>query len=113
VHSSLFEAIPSDFFGFCLDVGHHNVFANGPLKKWIDTFSEKIMEVHFHDNDGEEDTHWAIGAGNVDFGGLFQLMRKKGLNPTITLEPHEEETLWQSLSSADFKNHLSTAHPQV
>ncbi len=113
VHSSLFEAIPSDFFGFCLDVGHHNVFANGPLKKWIDTFSEKIMEVHFHDNDGEEDTHWAIGAGNVDFGGLFQLMRKKGLKPTITLEPHEEETLWQSLSSADFKNHLSTAHPQV
>ncbi len=113
VHSALFEAIPSDFFGFCLDVGHHNVFADGSFEKWIDTFNEKIMEVHLHDNDGEADTHWAIGAGNVDFGSLFQLMRKKGLTPTIALEPHAEETLWQSLSSADFRNYLSTPHSPV
>jgi len=113
VHSALFEAIPSDFFGICLDVGHHNVFANGPLKKWIDTFNEKIMEVHLHDNDGEKDAHWAIGAGNVDFRGFFQLMRKNGLKPTITLEPHEEETLWQSLESPDVKHYLNTAHRQV
>ena len=113
VHSALFEAIPSDSFGFCLDVGHHNVFANGPLDKWIDTFNGKIMEVHLHDNDGEADTHWPIGAGNVDFGGLFQRMRQKGLTPTLTLEPHEEATLWQSLSSGDFRDHLNTTHQKV
>ena len=113
VHSALFEAIPSDFFGICLDVGHHNVFANGPLKKWIDTFNEKIMEVHLHDNDGEKDAHWAIGAGNVDFRGFFQLMRKNGLKPTITLEPHEEETLWQSLGAEELRNHFNSAPSQV
>ena len=113
VHSALFEAIPSDSFGLCLDVGHHNVFADESLKKWIDTFNGKIMEVHLHDNDGEEDSHWAIGAGNVDFGGLFQWMRQNGLRPTITLEPHEEETLWQSLSSEDLRNHLNAIHWQV
>jgi sugar phosphate isomerase/epimerase len=113
VHSALFEAIPSDSFGFCLDVGHHNVFADGSLEKWIDTFNEKIMEVHLHDNDGEADTHWAIGAGNVDFEGLFQRMRNNGLKPTLTLEPHEEETLWKSLSSEVLRDHFNTAPRQV
>jgi len=71
------------------------------------------MEVHLHDNDGEADTHWAIGAGNVDFGDFFQQIRQNGLRPTFTLEPHEEETLWQSLSSADFRNNFNTDHSQV
>ena len=113
VHSALFEAIPSEFFGFCLDVGHHNVFADGPLGKWIDAFSEKIMEVHLHDNDGKKDAHWAIGAGNVNFGDFFQLMRTKGLKPTITLEPHAEETLWQSLASDELRYHFNTVPSQV
>ena len=110
---TLFEAISSDAFGFCLDVGHHNVFADEPLEKWIDAFGEKIMEVHLHDNDGKEDSHWAIGTGNVDFSGLFQRIRTKGLQPTITLEPHEEETLWQSLGAAALKSHFETSPGQV
>ena len=113
VHAALFEAISSDAFGFCLDVGHHNVFADEPLEKWIDAFGEKIMEVHLHDNDGKEDSHWAIGTGNVDFSGLFQRIRTKGLQPTITLEPHEEETLWQSLGAAALKSHFETSPGQV
>jgi len=103
VHAALFNAIPSDNFGFCFDVGHHNVFGKSPLKEWVQALGEKIMELHLHDNDGAEDTHQAIGTGNVDFIDLFQVMSKNGLTPTICLEPHEEETLWQSLASDDFK----------
>ncbi len=108
VHCALFDAIPSDAFGFCLDVGHHHVFGKSPLKKWLETLGEKIMELHLHDNNGEEDTHLAIGKGNVDFAGLFQFINENGLSPTITLEPHKEETLWQSLASEDLKEFIRT-----
>ena len=106
VHCSLFNAISSDAFGFCLDVGHHHVFGKNPLKEWVKTLGEKIMELHLHDNNGDEDTHLAVGKGSVDFAGLFKLLNEKGLSPTITLEPHKEETLWQSLASEDLKDFI-------
>lgn len=108
VHCALFNAIPSDAFGFCLDVGHQHVFGKSPLKEWVETLGEKIMELHLHDNNGEEDTHLAVGKGNADFAGLFQIINEKGLSPTITLEPHKEETLWQSLASEDLKKFIRT-----
>ena len=74
----------------------------------METLGAKIMELHLHDNNGEEDTHLAIGKGNADFAGLFQLIDEKGLSPTITLEPHEEETLWLSLASEDLKEFIRT-----
>lgn len=99
VHRALFEAINSENFGFCLDVGHHNVFSSVDLKTWLEALGEKICEVHLHDNDGKEDTHLAIGKGKVDFVGLFNYLKQNTIKPTITLEPHQEETLWQSLAS--------------
>ena len=66
------------------------------------------MGLHLHDNRGEKDSHLAIGKGSADFAGLFQLVGENGLRPTITLEPHEEETLWQSLASEDFKKFIQT-----
>jgi sugar phosphate isomerase/epimerase len=106
VHCALFDTIPSDAFGFCLDVGHHHVFGKSPLKEWIGMLGEKILALHLHDNCGEEDSHLAIGKGNVDFTGLFQMLDERGLMPVITLEPHEEETLWQSLASEDLKDFI-------
>jgi sugar phosphate isomerase/epimerase len=108
VHCALFNAIPSHAFGFCLDVGHHHVFSKRPLKEWMGAIGEKIMELHLHDNNGEEDKHLAVGKGNADFAGLFRCINEKGLSPTITLEPHKEETLWQSLASEDLNKFILT-----
>jgi sugar phosphate isomerase/epimerase len=106
VHRALFEAIPSDVFGFCLDVGHQHVFGKCALKEWVETLGDKLMELHLHDNHGEEDTHLAIGKGTADFAGLFKMINEKGLSPIITLEPHKEETLWQSLAFEDLKDFI-------
>ncbi len=106
VHCAIFDSIPSDALGFCFDIGHHHVFGKSPLNEWVDTLGEKIMGLHLHDNSGEEDSHLAIGEGNADFTGLFQFIGDKGLRPTITLEPHEEGTLWQSLASEGFKKFI-------
>jgi sugar phosphate isomerase/epimerase len=108
VHVALFDKIPSHAFGFCLDVGHHHVFGKSPHREWVKTLGDKILALHLHDNNGKEDSHWAIGKGNVDFKGLFQLVCENGLRPAITLEPHEEETLWQSLASEDLKEFIQT-----
>ena len=87
-------------------MGHYNVFGKSPLKEWVETLGEKIMGLHLHDNSGEEDSHLAIDEGNADFAGLFRFINEKGLQPTITLEPHEEETLWQSLASDSLKKFI-------
>jgi sugar phosphate isomerase/epimerase len=108
VHRAIFDSIPSDALGFCLDVGHQNVFGKSPLKDWVETLSEKIMGLHLHDNCGEEDSHLAIDKGNADFTGLFRFINEKRFRPTITLEPHEEETLWQSLASESLGKFIQT-----
>jgi sugar phosphate isomerase/epimerase len=107
-HCALFNAIPSKAFGFCLDIGHQHAFGKLPLEEWMGALGEKIMELHLHDNNGEEDAHLAVGKGSADFTGLFRFINEKGLSPTITLEPHREETLWQSLAFEDLKEFIRT-----
>lgn len=96
---TLLERISSEYLGFCLDVGHMNVFGEAPLSEWLDALGPYLKEVHLHDNDGCKDSHAAIGSGTVPFEELFQYLRHLEVKPLVTLEPHEEATLWTSLES--------------
>ena len=96
---TLLEKISSEYLGFCLDVGHLNVFGEVPLSAWLDALGPYLKEVHLHDNDGLSDAHAPIGSGTVDFDELFLYLRDKEMTPLVTLEPHEEATLWRSLES--------------
>ena len=96
---TLIEKISSEYLGFCLDVGHMNVFGEAPLSEWLDALGPHLKEVHLHDNDGRSDTHAPIGSGTVPFEELFQYLRHLEMKPLVTLEPHEEATLWRSLES--------------
>lgn len=91
------ENISSDHLGFCLDVGHQNVFGRAPLSEWLDALGPYVRELHLHDNDGLWDEHGPIGSGKVPFAEVFQLVASKDARPLITLEPHEEASLWKSL----------------
>jgi sugar phosphate isomerase/epimerase len=96
---ALLEKISSEYLGFCLDVGHMNVFGEAPLSEWLEALGNHLKEVHLHDNDGRRDTHAPIGSGTVPFEELFQYLRHLERKPLVTLEPHEEATLWRSLES--------------
>lgn len=100
-HTGLFEKIDSPSFGFCLDVGHCNVFSKAPLREWVETLGERLREVHLHDNDGLQDAHLPVGKGTVDFDGLFGYLRDMGREPVLTLEPHTEEHLPESLAGLE------------
>jgi len=96
-HRALFEQLKSPFFGFCLDMGHQNSFSSTPIKEWLEVLSDFIQELHLHDNDGSLDQHRPVGSGTVDFGTLFRFLHSTGKDPLMTLEPHREEELAETL----------------
>ncbi len=55
--------------GVCFDVGHANTM--GQIDAMIDTFSDRIVNVHIHDNHGRSDEHLTIGDGDIDFRRLI------------------------------------------
>jgi sugar phosphate isomerase/epimerase len=83
---SLKKSLKSDAIKFCFDIGHFNVYSKTPLKLWLDEMGDSIDEVHLADNDGSDDTHAALGRGNVDFAGLFAELSARGIDPQFTIE---------------------------
>lgn len=94
-------ALNSPFARFCLDVGHVQAFAKNTWQDWLPTLTPWLGQVHLHDNTGASDAHLAPGQGSFDFAGLFAYLKQEGLNPIVTLEPHTEEGVWQSLAALD------------
>lgn len=97
-HRDLLTAVDSSHFGFCLDVGHQHSFSRTPLSSWIESLGGFLREVHLHDNGGTHDDHLPIGRGSIDFRAFFGSLRNRGISPLLTLEPHREEHLIESLA---------------
>lgn len=100
-HLELLHELGSPYAGFCLDVGHVMAFAKNSWQDWLSPLSPWLKQLHLHDNSGEGDDHLAIGAGKFDFAGLFAHLRNHDLRPVITLEPHREDGLWDSLNALE------------
>jgi sugar phosphate isomerase/epimerase len=98
---ALIEEMDSEHLGFCLDMGHMNVFGEVALSEWLDALGPHLKEVHLHDNNGHSDSHGPIGSGTAPFQELFQYLHDQEKRPIITLEPHEEATLWVSLENLE------------
>jgi sugar phosphate isomerase/epimerase len=70
-----------------LDIPH--AFTSGGMKSVIDyiyTFNDKIVHVHWHDNNGNRDEHLPIGAGLIDHQNAFKALKNINYDSTITLE---------------------------
>jgi sugar phosphate isomerase/epimerase len=83
--------------GFCLDTGHFLIFSKVPLKQWLDTFSDGLLELHLHDNDGQRDLHQPVGEGTFDFTSLCSQIDARGLEPVVVLEHYCAEDTTRSL----------------
>ncbi|MEN6374216.1 MAG: sugar phosphate isomerase/epimerase [Smithella sp.] len=95
----LFERLDSDRICFCFDTGHFNVFARTELKVWLTELGQYLGHLHLHDNYGERDEHLPVGNGTFPFAEFFAALREIKASPTITLEAHAEDNLWESLSN--------------
>lgn len=59
------ELIGTTNLGFCLDIGHANT--TDQIDELIKAFRDRLVNVHIHDNHGENDEHLTLGEGSIDF----------------------------------------------
>ncbi|MFY9872760.1 MAG: sugar phosphate isomerase/epimerase family protein [Candidatus Nitrosopolaris sp.] len=70
-----------------LDIPH--AFTSGGMKsviEYINTFRDKIIHIHWHDNHGKTDEHLPIGEGLIDHEKAVRALKDIDYDRTITLE---------------------------
>ena len=53
---------------------------------YINTFRDKIIHIHWHDNHGRKDEHLPIGEGLIDHEEIVRALKNIEYDRTITLE---------------------------
>ena len=56
----------------CLDIGHANI--TGCIDDFL-TITDRLANVHLHDNLGEKDKHMTLGTGNIDFPKILAALK--------------------------------------
>ena len=85
-----------------MDIRH--VFTSGRMTSVIDyinTFRDKIIHIHWHDNHGQKDKHLPIGEGLLDHQKAANALKDMGYDKTITLEVFTTNSSNDAKSSAD------------
>lgn len=100
-HKRMFESLASPYARFCLDVGHVMAFARNSWQDWLPALEPWLGQLHLHDNHGTSDTHLAVGRGLFDFAGFIAYIKQRKLAPIVTLEPHHEGGVQESLETLD------------
>ena len=63
------EIVDGTDLGICFDIGHANTA--GQIDAMIETFGDRIKNIHIHDNKGKMDEHLTIGDGSIDFESVL------------------------------------------
>jgi len=98
----IFSSIPSKSIGLCLDIGHAHT--NEGAAKYIQSFGDKIINVHYHDNRGKNDDHLPIGEGSVPWKEVLRAFSNIGYTgPFVSecsgVEPHEAKSALERIFS--------------
>lgn len=89
----LADIVDGTDFGICFDIGHANTM--GQIDAMIDTFGDRIVNIHIHDNHGETDEHLTIGDGDIDF--VHVIRRMSGYRGNWIIESKSMGSAVQSL----------------
>lgn len=88
------EIVDGTALSICFDIGHANT--TGQIDAMIDTFGDRITNIHIHDNHGSADEHLTIGDGTIDFDHVIG--RMNGYRGNWIIESKSLESAVQSLS---------------
>lgn len=91
---SLASIVDGTDLGICFDIGHAHTM--GQIEAMAETFGDRIVNVHIHDNHGERDEHLTIGDGNIDFGKVLGLL--SGYRGNYIIESKNLESAVESQS---------------
>jgi len=95
---NLVNALDSEWFGHCFDIGHWHLFGRRPMQEWLESIGHKLYHLHLHDNHGRADEHLPVGSGTIDFSPLQSFLAKVSHPLSATLEAHSLEHLKLSLA---------------
>jgi sugar phosphate isomerase/epimerase len=87
----LLSHIKSPSLGFCYDSGHENAFT--PAEDYLSQYSDIVVALHLHDNDGKIDNHWVPfhPLGTIDWQKKAEQLKKTALfHRMVTLEANPE-----------------------
>jgi len=83
--SYVMKAVPA--LKFHLDVAH--AFIENRMKgvrDYVNTFGDRLVHVHIHDNHGRWDEHLPLGRGKIDFRKVVRLLKEIDYDRTVTFE---------------------------
>lgn len=89
----LADIVDGTDLGVCFDIGHANT--TDQIDAMIDTFGDRIANIHIHDNHGRNDEHLTIGDGEIDFAHVIH--RMSGYRGNWIIESKSLESAVQSL----------------
>lgn len=88
----LLSELDSSHMNLCLDIGHANT--NEGALKYIKKFGKKIINIHFHDNQGKTDDHLDVGEGTVPWKKVVEALKEINfvgpfISECFNSKPHE------------------------
>ncbi len=99
----LAQSFGSEAVKLSVDTGHahfaHTMLGAPPATDFIRSAGRFLGHVHLQDCDGRADRHWAIGAGNIDWAGIFQALDETRANPHLVLELNDSGDIPASMAA--------------
>ncbi|MCK4910062.1 MAG: sugar phosphate isomerase/epimerase [Thermodesulfovibrionales bacterium] len=95
----LMKSLDNPMVGICFDAGHCNIFTKVPMSRWLDVLGPYIIETHLHDNNGDLDSHLALGEGNIDFHAVMAALSEAGQDVVHTIETLTAEDTFKSMKT--------------
>ena len=81
----------------CLDVSHVVLYSTHSVSSWIDTLQPWLYCCHLNNTNGEQDLHWPLGQGIIDYDLILDHLRRLPSPPCMTLEMPDWSTISESL----------------
>ena len=98
----LADSFKSAAFQISIDTGHahyvHRRLEAPPLDDFVSTAQEALQHVHLQDNDGLADSHWALGAGTINWHSFFAALGQLNRQPRLIIEVFAVECVRKSIA---------------
>jgi sugar phosphate isomerase/epimerase len=82
--SRLLDQYAPEYVGMCYDSGHGNMLPDGLAR--LDAHKRRLISVHLHDNDGDNDQHKPLFSGTLDWEQLAIVMAASAYRKCISME---------------------------
>jgi len=81
----MIEGLDPGVVGFCLDTGHAMLGRDSPTD-YVRAFHDRLLGVHWHYNDGKDDTHLFPSHEDSDWRGFLAALAEIGYDLPVTVE---------------------------